>query len=31
VQDAEVVQVYPEDFAQGEPQFPAVPWNEGQQ
>lgn len=31
VQDAEIVQVYPEDFAQEEPQFPAVPWDEGQQ
>ena len=28
VQDAEVVQVYPEDFAQAKPQFPAVPWEE---
>lgn len=31
VQGGEVVQVYPEDFAQEEPQFPAVPWDEGQQ
>lgn len=28
VQDGEVVQVYPEKFAQDEPQFPAVPWSE---
>lgn len=27
VQDAEVVQVYPEEFAQQKPQFPAVPWS----
>jgi len=26
VQDAKVVQVYPKEFAQKEPQFPAVPW-----
>jgi branched-chain amino acid transport system substrate-binding protein len=28
VQDAEVVQVYPEEFAQAKPQFPTVPWEE---
>lgn len=31
VQGAEVVQVYPEEFAQEQPQYPAVPWSEGQQ
>jgi branched-chain amino acid transport system substrate-binding protein len=29
VQDGEVVQVYPEEFAQEEPVFPATPWNTG--
>jgi branched-chain amino acid transport system substrate-binding protein len=28
VQDGKVLQVYPEDFAQAEPKFPAVPWGE---
>lgn len=28
VQDGEVVQVYPEDFAQEEPSFPATPWSQ---
>lgn len=27
VRDKEVVQVFPEDFAQEEPQFPATPWS----
>ncbi|MBY5162123.1 ABC transporter substrate-binding protein [Salsipaludibacter albus] len=26
VQEGEVLQVYPEEFAEAEPQFPAVPW-----
>lgn len=30
VQDGEVVQVYPERYAQEEPIFPATPWSEGQ-
>ncbi|MEW6637432.1 MAG: ABC transporter substrate-binding protein, partial [Actinomycetota bacterium] len=30
VQDGEVVQVYPEKYAQEEPIFPATPWSEGQ-
>jgi len=29
VQDGEVVQVYPEKYAQEEPIFPATPWSEG--
>jgi len=28
VRDEQVVQVYPEEFAQEQPQFPAVPWSE---
>jgi branched-chain amino acid transport system substrate-binding protein len=29
VQEGEVLQVYPEEFAEERPVFPAVPWNEG--
>lgn len=28
VQDGEIVQVYPEEFAQAEPTYPALPWNQ---